>query len=94
MHSAVWSLLAFFRVLADVLLNSIQLDYFRQFLKMNNAETPLLFWLAVEDIKNDANLRTQRIRINDCVRTYFYNVIPPGRQAGLPFRSTLWEINL
>ncbi|KAJ6657365.1 hypothetical protein lerEdw1_002532 [Lerista edwardsae] len=65
------------RVLADVLQNSIQLDYFRQFLKLNNAETLLLFWLAVEDIKNDSNARTQRIRINDCVRTYFYNVIPP-----------------
>ncbi|XP_066482209.1 regulator of G-protein signaling protein-like [Tiliqua scincoides] len=67
------------RVLSDVLQSPIQMDYFRQFLKMNNAETLLLFWLAVEELKNDSNLRTQRIRINDCVRTYFYNVIPPEK---------------
>nr|XP_034979480.1 regulator of G-protein signaling protein-like [Zootoca vivipara] len=67
------------RALSEVLQNSIHLDYFRQFLKMNNAEAPLLFWIAVEELKNEANPRVQRLQINDCVRTFFFHSIPPEK---------------
>ncbi|XP_053106681.1 regulator of G-protein signaling protein-like isoform X2 [Hemicordylus capensis] len=67
------------RMILEVLQNPTHLDYFRKFLKMNSAEAPLLFWMAVEDIKNEANLKNQRMQINDCVRMYFFNSIPPEK---------------
>ncbi|XP_061490069.1 regulator of G-protein signaling protein-like isoform X2 [Rhineura floridana] len=67
------------RDISDVLQNPIHLDYFRQFLKVHNAEAPLLFWLAVEEIANETNTRLQRVQINDCVRTFFFHSIPPEK---------------
>ncbi|XP_053247109.1 regulator of G-protein signaling protein-like isoform X2 [Podarcis raffonei] len=67
------------RALSEVLQNPIHLDYFRQFLKMHNAEAPLLFWMAVEELKNEGNPRIQRLQVNDCVRTFFFHSIPPEK---------------
>ncbi|XP_033007087.1 regulator of G-protein signaling protein-like [Lacerta agilis] len=67
------------RTLSEVLQNSTHVDYFRQFLKMNNAEALLLFWIAVEELKNEGNPRIQRLQINDCVRTFFFHSIPPEK---------------
>ncbi|XP_054836306.1 regulator of G-protein signaling protein-like [Eublepharis macularius] len=67
------------RELNEVLQNPIHMDYFRQFLKMHNAETPLLFWMAVEDIIKETNPRAQSELINATVRNFFYHSIPPER---------------
>ncbi|XP_062836780.1 regulator of G-protein signaling protein-like isoform X2 [Anolis carolinensis] len=64
------------RSLTDLLQNPTHLDYFRHFLKMNNAETPLLFVMSVDEIANETNTRIQRILIQECVRTYFFNPVP------------------
>ncbi|KAM6458362.1 regulator of G-protein signaling protein-like [Liasis olivaceus] len=67
------------RTLSEVLQNSLHFDYFRYFLRMHNAEAPLLFCLAVEDIKNEKDVRIQNLQINECVRTYFHSPIPPEK---------------
>ncbi|XP_067323727.1 regulator of G-protein signaling protein-like [Anolis sagrei] len=64
------------RSLTELLQNPMHLDYFRHFLKMNNSETPLLFVMSVEEIVNETNPRIQRILVNECVRTYFFNPVP------------------
>ncbi|KAJ7332227.1 hypothetical protein JRQ81_014407 [Phrynocephalus forsythii] len=64
------------RSFTDVLQNPTHLDYFRHFLKMHNAEAPLLFWMAVEELKSEPNVQAQRLQINQCVRTFFFNPIP------------------
>ncbi|XP_015266183.1 PREDICTED: regulator of G-protein signaling protein-like, partial [Gekko japonicus] len=67
------------RELTDVLQNPVHLDYFRHFLKLHNAETPLLFWLGVEDVLKETDPKAQRLLINDLVRNFFYHSIPPDR---------------
>ncbi|KAL8177436.1 UNVERIFIED_CONTAM: hypothetical protein K2H54_005026 [Gekko kuhli] len=59
--------------------NPVHLDYFRHFLKLHNAETPLLFWLGVEDVLKETDPKAQRVLINDLVRNFFYHSIPPER---------------
>uniref|UniRef100_A0A670Y272 Regulator of G protein signaling like 1 n=1 Tax=Pseudonaja textilis TaxID=8673 RepID=A0A670Y272_PSETE len=72
------------RTLSEVIQNSLHFEYFRNFLRLHNAEAPLLFCLAVEDIKKEADPRIQHMQVNECVRTYFFNPIPPGMwQASL-----------
>lgn len=73
--------------------NSLHFEYFKNFLRLHNAEAPLLFCLAVEDIKNELDARIQHMQINKCVQTYFLNAIPPGmQQASLSFYLTRLEI--
>nr|XP_020645394.1 regulator of G-protein signaling protein-like isoform X2 [Pogona vitticeps] len=67
------------RSFTDVLQNLTHLEYFRHFLKMHNAEAPLLFWMAVEELKSEPNPQVQRLQINQCVRTFFFNPIPPEK---------------
>ncbi|XP_077188357.1 regulator of G-protein signaling protein-like isoform X2 [Paroedura picta] len=67
------------RELVDVLQNPVHLDYFRHFLKLHNAETPLLFYLGVEDILKEIDPKVQRVLINELVRNFFYHSIPPDR---------------
>ncbi|XP_044295069.1 regulator of G-protein signaling protein-like [Varanus komodoensis] len=67
------------RTLSEVLQTPLHLDYFRHFLKMHYAEAALLFWMAVEELKNEPSSRVQRAQINDCVRTFFFNAIPPEK---------------
>ncbi|XP_062986927.1 regulator of G-protein signaling protein-like [Elgaria multicarinata webbii] len=67
------------RTFSEVLSSPLHLDYFRHFLKMHSAEAPLLFWMAVEELTNEPNARVQRAQINDCVRTFFFNAIPPEK---------------
>ncbi|XP_042317526.1 regulator of G-protein signaling protein-like [Sceloporus undulatus] len=64
------------RSLSETLQNPTHLEYFRHFLKMHNADAPLLFWMSVEEIQNETNHRIQQVLINQCVRTYFFNPIP------------------
>ncbi|XP_070604643.1 regulator of G-protein signaling protein-like [Erythrolamprus reginae] len=64
------------RNLSEVLQNPLHCEYFRNFLRLHNAETPLLFCLAVEDIKKETDPRIQNMQITECVRTYFFNRIP------------------
>ncbi|KAK9403913.1 regulator of G-protein signaling protein-like [Crotalus adamanteus] len=66
------------KTLSEVMQNSLHFEYFKNFLRLHNAEAPLLFCLAVEDIKNELDPRIQHMQINECVRTYFLNAIPPA----------------
>ncbi|KAH0618279.1 hypothetical protein JD844_017329 [Phrynosoma platyrhinos] len=75
--------------LSEALQNTTHLDYFRHFLKMHNADTPLLFWMAVEELQNETNPRIQHVLINECVRTFFFNPVPAGMQSRLPFYPDL-----
>ncbi|XP_060089055.1 regulator of G-protein signaling protein-like, partial [Heteronotia binoei] len=63
--------------LTDVLQNPVHLDYFQHFLKLHNAETPLLFYLGVEDILKETDPKAQRILLNELVRNFFYHSMPP-----------------
>uniref|UniRef100_A0A8D2KTI7 Regulator of G protein signaling like 1 n=1 Tax=Varanus komodoensis TaxID=61221 RepID=A0A8D2KTI7_VARKO len=45
------------RTLSEVLQTPLHLDYFRHFLKMHYAEAALLFWMAVEELKNEPSSR-------------------------------------
>ncbi|KAM3840710.1 regulator of G-protein signaling protein-like [Vipera latastei] len=67
------------RTLSEVMQNSLHFEYFKNFLRLHNAEAPLLFCLAVEDIKNELDARIQHMQINKCVQTYFLNAIPPEK---------------
>nr|XP_056700670.1 regulator of G-protein signaling protein-like [Euleptes europaea] len=67
------------REVIDILQNPVHLDYFRHFLKLHNAETPLLFWMAVEDIIKETDPKVQRGLINEVVRNFFYHSIPPEK---------------
>ncbi|XP_063155957.1 regulator of G-protein signaling protein-like [Candoia aspera] len=67
------------RTLSEVLQNSPHFEYFRHFLRLHSAEAPLLFCLAVEDIKNEPDARIQDMQIKECVQTYFFNSIPPEK---------------
>uniref|UniRef100_A0A8C6Y3W5 Regulator of G protein signaling like 1 n=1 Tax=Naja naja TaxID=35670 RepID=A0A8C6Y3W5_NAJNA len=55
------------RTLSEVMQNSLHFEYFRNFLRLHNAEAPLLFCLTVEDIKNEADPRIQNMQINECL---------------------------
>ncbi|XP_048351754.1 regulator of G-protein signaling protein-like isoform X2 [Sphaerodactylus townsendi] len=65
--------------LTDIYQNPVHLDYFRHFLKQHNAETPLLFWMGVEDILKETNPKIQRIMINEVVKNFFYHITPPEK---------------
>lgn len=81
------------RTLSEVMQNSLHFEYFRNFLRLHNAEAPLLFCLTVEDIKKELDPRIQQMQINECVRTYFLSPIPPGMpQASLSFYLRRLEI--
>ncbi|XP_058030670.1 regulator of G-protein signaling protein-like [Ahaetulla prasina] len=67
------------RTLSEVMQNSLHFEYFRNFLRLHNAEAPLLFCLTVEDIKKELDPRIQQMQINECVRTYFLSPIPPEK---------------
>ncbi|NXA56865.1 RGSL protein, partial [Nothocercus julius] len=60
----------------EVLRNPAHLEFFRSFLKENNADGPLRFWLAVEKLVAETNPRRQRILINNTVRLYFHAKTP------------------
>ncbi|NXD16076.1 RGSL protein, partial [Nothocercus nigrocapillus] len=64
------------RHFVEVLRNPAHLEFFRSFLKENNADGPLRFWLAVEKLVAETNPRRQRILINSTVRLYFHAKTP------------------
>ncbi|NWX88481.1 RGSL protein, partial [Nothoprocta ornata] len=60
----------------EVLRNPAHLEFFRSFLKENNTDGPLRFWLAVEKLIAETNPQKQRILINNTVKVYFHAKTP------------------
>uniref|UniRef100_A0A8C6ZWC2 Regulator of G protein signaling like 1 n=1 Tax=Nothoprocta perdicaria TaxID=30464 RepID=A0A8C6ZWC2_NOTPE len=62
----------------EVLRNPAHLEFFRSFLKENNTDGPLRFWLAVEKLVAETNPQKQRILIKNTVKLYFHAKTPAG----------------
>ncbi|XP_039770325.1 regulator of G-protein signaling protein-like isoform X2 [Ornithorhynchus anatinus] len=75
------------RYLLEVLYHPIHQKFFKEFLRMNGAETPLLFWLAVEKFSTEPNPRIQKMLLSSAIKTYLRNKRRPDDllQCSAPF---------
>ncbi|NWI09493.1 RGSL protein, partial [Crypturellus soui] len=60
----------------EVLRNPAHLEFFKSFLKENNTDRPLRFWLAVEKLVAETDPQRQRYLINNIVKLYFHAKTP------------------
>ncbi|XP_076403754.1 regulator of G-protein signaling protein-like isoform X2 [Peromyscus maniculatus bairdii] len=65
------------RNITEVLLNSPHLDYFREFLRVRKAETPLQFLVAIQKIMMETNEKTYKSALENITKTYFHGKVPP-----------------
>ncbi|XP_004643513.1 regulator of G-protein signaling protein-like [Octodon degus] len=65
------------RNLAEVLLSTQHLQFFREFLKHQKAETPLLFLTAVQKISMETNEKIYKSSLENIIKTYFHGKQPP-----------------
>ncbi|XP_038614415.1 regulator of G-protein signaling protein-like isoform X2 [Tachyglossus aculeatus] len=75
------------RYLLEVLYHPIHQKFFKEFLRINGAEAPLLFWLAVEKFSTEPNPRIQKMLISSAIKTYLRNKQRPEKllQCSAPF---------
>ncbi|NWI33830.1 RGSL protein, partial [Sula dactylatra] len=64
------------RHFVKVLHNPAHLQFFKQFLEERNADEPLRFWMAVENLAAETNPKTKSFLINSIVRNHFRAKIP------------------
>ncbi|XP_006887843.1 PREDICTED: regulator of G-protein signaling protein-like [Elephantulus edwardii] len=63
------------RNLAEVLLNSQHLDYFKEFLRERKADNPLLFLLAIQKISVETNEKHQKCLLDNILKTFFHGKV-------------------
>ncbi|KAK3603384.1 hypothetical protein CHS0354_009368, partial [Potamilus streckersoni] len=59
------------RSLEDVLRSKDQYEFFKRFMALKNALTPLLFWREVEDLNNMPYIKNRRMRVVSIFRKFF-----------------------
>ncbi|MEE6495860.1 hypothetical protein FKM82_002168, partial [Ascaphus truei] len=65
------------RSLLEVLHHPVHLELFRQYLRVNNAEAPLNFWLSVEKLISVTDPKAKRTRIKGILKRFFKSDIRP-----------------
>ncbi|XP_033617855.1 regulator of G-protein signaling protein-like [Fukomys damarensis] len=65
------------RNLAEVLLNTQHLQFFREFLRHRKAENPLLFLIAVQKISMETNEKIYKSTLENIIKTYLHGKHPP-----------------
>ncbi|KAM6166234.1 regulator of G-protein signaling protein-like [Erethizon dorsatum] len=65
------------RNLAEVLLSTQHLQFFREFLRQWKAETPLLFLMAIHNINTETNEKAYNSSLENIIKTYFHGKYPP-----------------
>nr|XP_054340621.1 regulator of G-protein signaling protein-like isoform X2 [Pongo pygmaeus] len=65
------------RNLTEVLLNTQHLEFFREFLKERNAESPLQFLIAVQNISMETNEKICKSLIENVIKTFFQGQLSP-----------------
>ncbi|KAM4812169.1 LOW QUALITY PROTEIN: regulator of G-protein signaling protein-like [Urocitellus parryii] len=83
------------RNLTEVLLNSQYLELFREFLREHNAESPLLFLMAVQRMNSKANEKTYMSSLENIIQTFFHGKIPPEEmlQCDAPLIKEVTEMS-
>ncbi|NXI94700.1 RGSL protein, partial [Psophia crepitans] len=80
------------RHFVKVLHNPAHLQFFKQFLEERNADEPLRFWMAVEQLVSETNPKTKSLLLNNIVRNYFHAEIPAEERLDC-HTSIIKEIN-
>nr|XP_039315807.1 regulator of G-protein signaling protein-like [Saimiri boliviensis boliviensis] len=65
------------RNLAEVLLNTQHLEFFREFLEERKAESPLQFLIAVQKISIETSEKTCKSLIEKVIKTFFHGHLSP-----------------
>ncbi|KAK2496892.1 hypothetical protein MC885_015322, partial [Smutsia gigantea] len=63
--------------LTEVLLNAHHLEFFREFLKEQKAESPLQFLVAIQKISVETNKKIYKSLFEDIVKTFFHGKASP-----------------
>ncbi|NWW51036.1 RGSL protein, partial [Pedionomus torquatus] len=80
------------RHFVKVLHNPAHLQFFMQFLQERNADKPLRFWMAVENLASETNPKKKSSLINSIVSNYFHAEIPAEEQLDC-YSSIIEEIS-
>ncbi|NXJ63851.1 RGSL protein, partial [Rostratula benghalensis] len=80
------------RHFVKVLHNPAHLQFFMQFLEERNADKPLRFWMAVENLASETNPKTKSSLINSIVSNYFHAEMPAEEQLDC-YSSIIREIS-
>ncbi|XP_066269457.1 regulator of G-protein signaling protein-like isoform X1 [Branchiostoma lanceolatum] len=73
----------------EVLRNSVHLEYFKRFLMSEGSEAPLLFWIAVENMRvHSKDNREKQSKATQIVRRYFSKQAGKGKGRFFCFSST------
>ncbi|WAR12480.1 RGSL-like protein [Mya arenaria] len=54
----------------EILTTTVHYDFFKRFMAIHKMSTPLMFWRAVEDLKDLSNSSTRQIRVSQIIRKY------------------------
>jgi hypothetical protein len=75
--------------MAEILLNPHHLEFFREFLKERNADSPLVFLVAVQKLSLETNEKIYEAALEHVIKTFFHGKLPPGMHPFLliPFSS-------
>lgn len=57
--------------LMEVMSTSVQFDFFKRYMMVHKMGLPVMFWKAVEDLKELSNSKTRQIRVTQIVRKFF-----------------------
>ncbi|XP_052818181.1 uncharacterized protein LOC128244204 [Mya arenaria] len=55
----------------EILTTTVHYDFFKRFMAIHKMSTPLMFWRAVEDLKDLSNSSTRQIRVSQIIRKFF-----------------------
>uniref|UniRef100_A0A8C0WCF0 RGS domain-containing protein n=1 Tax=Castor canadensis TaxID=51338 RepID=A0A8C0WCF0_CASCN len=65
------------RNMAEILLNPHHLEFFREFLKERNADSPLVFLVAVQKLSLETNEKIYEAALEHVIKTFFHGKLPP-----------------
>ena len=60
-----------FRTFIEVLTTHAHYDFFKRYMMIHKAAMPLLFWKAVEELKEQTNMKSRSIRVSQIMRKFF-----------------------
>ncbi|XP_015441616.1 regulator of G-protein signaling protein-like [Pteropus alecto] len=65
------------RNLAEVILNTQHLEFFKEFLKERKADSPLQFLIALQQIGTETNDKIYKSLFENIIKTFFHGRVPP-----------------
>ncbi|XP_059839519.1 regulator of G-protein signaling protein-like [Hypanus sabinus] len=80
------------RKLADVLTDPIGIHFFRRFLEIYDAESPLQFWQAVENLQNLTTANERKFYTNWVINNFFNKNINPVIAVVVSVEVMQWKI--